>query len=470
MEGFAGRKVIYKEITAESVLRTNAHVDGGWFWSKYSASPYRGCQYGCTYCFLREKNYGLTVRDKETQGLDDPFSQFIRVQVNAAEVLDKELERVQRDIIIAGDYQPAESKYRISRKLLQVCLKHKFPAMVVAKSPLVLSDADVLQQLSKESWACVVFSVSSAASKGYLGFFEPLRSLFINAFTLKKTLVSGRKLNKKIKEAIKDLDDQPFFLWLHYMDSHLPYLNGLGPSFFNKNNKLKKLIKRIIFYMSLSTSVRRMSLSNSTLIEIFKEAYRTSVKYLDKCLKEIIDFILKKYPNTIIVIASDHGEAFMEHDFFAHEPMSLHNEIIKVPLMFYIPKNKPKIIKNTVSLVSVAKTIASLVGINELKFQGDDLLKNKNYSLINNISRILYNCRSPHVRLGILDNKTEIKGKYTQLWSFTTPKEKYIYELDGNRREFYDLDKDPLEKKNLYSDKIKSRIINQLEEMVHKTK
>ncbi len=315
-----------------------------------------------------------------------------------------------------------------------------------------------------------LWKIRQAIPDKILGFFEPLRSLFINAFTLKKTLVSGRKLNKKIKEAIKDLDDQPFFLWLHYMDSHLPYLNGLGPSFFNKNNKLKKLIKRIIFYMSLSTSVRRMSLSNSTLIEIFKEAYRTSVKYLDKCLKEIIDFILKKYPNTIIVIASDHGEAFMEHDFFAHEPMSLHNEIIKVPLMFYIPKNKPKIIKNTVSLVSVAKTIASLVGINELKFQGDDLLKNKNYSLINNISRILYNCRSPHVRLGILDNKTEIKGKYTQLWSFTTPKEKYIYELDGNRREFYDLDKDPLEKKNLYSDKIKSRIINQLEEMVHKTK
>ncbi len=188
MEGFAGRKVIYKEITAESVLRTNAHVDGGWFWSKYSASPYRGCQYGCTYCFLREKNYGLTVRDKETQGLDDPFSQFIRVQVNAAEVLDKELERVQRDIIIAGDYQPAESKYRISRKLLQVCLKHKFPAMVVAKSPLVLSDADVLQQLSKESWACVVFSVSSAASKGYLGFFEPFASSIESRFLAMKKL------------------------------------------------------------------------------------------------------------------------------------------------------------------------------------------------------------------------------------------------------------------------------------------
>ena len=104
MEGAGGaRRVISKEIEVDSILRTNRHVDGGWFWTKYSANPYLGCEYGCTYCFLREDSYELSARSRETKGMPDPFSQFVRVKTNAPGVLARELPLVQKDVIVTGD-------------------------------------------------------------------------------------------------------------------------------------------------------------------------------------------------------------------------------------------------------------------------------------------------------------------------------------------------------------------------------
>jgi len=189
MDGSAKpREIIHKEIVVDKILNTNLHVDGGWFWTKYSANPYLGCEYGCTYCFLRENLYGLSITGRETSDLADPFSQFIRVKINAADVLSRELPKVPKDIIVTGDYQPAERIFRISRKLLNVCLKNRFPTLVIAKSPLVLLDADVILKIAKSSWACVVFSIASSKSLKYAEFFEPYAPSAASRFAAMKRL------------------------------------------------------------------------------------------------------------------------------------------------------------------------------------------------------------------------------------------------------------------------------------------
>lgn len=161
------------KISVERMLETNPHVDGGWFWSKYSANPYLGCQYGCAYCFLRQERYGLSTNSAHAPDASDPFAQNIRVKTNAAEVLDRELVQVPPDIIIVGDYQPIEKQFGISRDLLQVCLNHGFPVMVIAKSPVVLRDIDLLQKIAEQSWACVVFSIGFSESGPQQKLLEP---------------------------------------------------------------------------------------------------------------------------------------------------------------------------------------------------------------------------------------------------------------------------------------------------------
>ena len=167
------RELIIKELRADKVLRVYPHVGGGWFWSKYSASPYLGCQCGCTYCFLRESSYGMTVKNSESTHLADSFSQYIRVITNAAELLDQELQGMPKDIIVTGDYQPLDARFRLSRALLQTCLNHGFPTAVVSKSPGVVRDLDLVCEIGRKSWACLAFSIGSLQSDGYGKMFEP---------------------------------------------------------------------------------------------------------------------------------------------------------------------------------------------------------------------------------------------------------------------------------------------------------
>jgi DNA repair photolyase len=41
----------FQEYQAKKILNVHKHVDGGWFWDKYSAHPYIGCRHGCEFCY-----------------------------------------------------------------------------------------------------------------------------------------------------------------------------------------------------------------------------------------------------------------------------------------------------------------------------------------------------------------------------------------------------------------------------------
>jgi arylsulfatase A-like enzyme len=235
------------------------------------------------------------------------------------------------------------------------------------------------------------------------------------------------------------------------MDNHLPYFGGLNKNFFRSKNLIQRITNKFIFYKELAPSLRRMRTKNKKTTEIFKEAYRSSIKNTDAYVGSVIQSLKNTYPNTVFIVTSDHGEAFMDHGVVGHGALSLYNELIRIPLLIHLPSEKSKIITETVSLISIAKTIAGRAGITTPQFKGNDLISDQKFSTDNNISCILYKCLSPNIHLGILDNETEIKG-YNKLWSFTTPNEKYILEKDGEIEEYYHLSSDPFEKKNLMND------------------
>jgi DNA repair photolyase len=145
----------FHEYQARKIINVHKHVDGPWFWGKYTAHPYIGCRSGCEFCYLRGSRY-LGRGDPET------FDSLIQVKTNAVELLDQELSQLEVDVISSGDWQqPAEDRYRLSRGMLEVVHEHAFPLFIVERSPLLTRDLDLLTEINRQTWAGVVYSMSN---------------------------------------------------------------------------------------------------------------------------------------------------------------------------------------------------------------------------------------------------------------------------------------------------------------------
>ncbi|MBN1147772.1 MAG: hypothetical protein JXA78_10995 [Anaerolineales bacterium] len=147
------RRAAFIPYRPKTILNKGKRPDH-WFWTRYSAYPYLGCQHGCEFCYCRERKYS-PYEDP------DDFAYVIKVKENAPELLRRALSRVEVDPIFTGDYQPAERKFELSRRMLEVCLELGFPVFVLERSPLVLRDLDLLKAIQERARAVVAFSVLS---------------------------------------------------------------------------------------------------------------------------------------------------------------------------------------------------------------------------------------------------------------------------------------------------------------------
>jgi DNA repair photolyase len=149
----------FQEYRPRKLVNVHRHVDGPWFWTKYSAHPYVGCRSGCEFCYLRGGRY-LGRRDPES------FDTLIQVKTNAVELLQKELSHLTPDVIACGDWQqPAEDRYCLSAKMLEVVRDLSFPLFIVERSPLVTRDLDLLVDIDHRAWVGAVFSLSNLDQK-----------------------------------------------------------------------------------------------------------------------------------------------------------------------------------------------------------------------------------------------------------------------------------------------------------------
>ena len=148
-------KLEFQEYRVHKIVNVHKHVDGPWFWGKYTAHPYVGCRSGCEFCYTRGSRY-LGRRDPNT------FDTLIQVKINAVELLRKELPGLEYETISCGDWQqPAEDRYRLSRGMLEVVCDLGFPLFIVERSPLLTRDLDLLEEINQQAWVGVVFSISS---------------------------------------------------------------------------------------------------------------------------------------------------------------------------------------------------------------------------------------------------------------------------------------------------------------------
>jgi len=141
-----GHQVEYFTLTAKSLL--NRCVSRRAMPFTWTINPYRGCEFGCRYCYARYTHEFMEMRD----GLD--FEQKIYVKQHAAGLLRHDLRRVKPGEAIAlgtatDPYQPAERHYAVTRGILEeFARQHGFELGIVTKSNLVSRDLELLQQVA----------------------------------------------------------------------------------------------------------------------------------------------------------------------------------------------------------------------------------------------------------------------------------------------------------------------------------
>jgi DNA repair photolyase len=156
-EGISPGTVFYKD-TTKSLITYNDSPDVGF---NAGINPYRGCEHGCVYCYARPSHEFLGL----SLGLD--FETKIFVKEDAPELLRKELSSPSykpETIAISGNtdcYQPAERRFKLTRRCLEVMSEYKNPVGIVTKNHLVTRDIDILKECSEWNGALVAVSITT---------------------------------------------------------------------------------------------------------------------------------------------------------------------------------------------------------------------------------------------------------------------------------------------------------------------
>ncbi len=197
---------------------------------------------------------------------------------------------------------------------------------------------------------------------------------------------SGRKnaeeVNREFLKWLKQKPKKPFFVWLNYFDPHDPYY--APGQFAGKYGEISQNGNPGRFGETGPSGWGGTLTRNEILAQI--DAYDSAIYYLDAQLGSLFKYLKREnlLGNTIVIITSDHGEAFGQHGLFGHAN-SLYRETLHVPLLIrYPPTIKPgEHISHAVSLVNLASTILELSEITTVsKFPGVSLFlmtKEKNF-------------------------------------------------------------------------------------------
>ena len=144
----------YREEPCRSALN---RVKGMMF--DWSLNPYMGCVHRCTFCYVR------AFERRAERPSDDRYGTSIRVKVNVADVLRRELARPswERETVAIGaatdPYQPAEGRYRLTRACIETLAEARTPFSIITRGPMIVRDVDVLVEAARRASVSVTFSI-----------------------------------------------------------------------------------------------------------------------------------------------------------------------------------------------------------------------------------------------------------------------------------------------------------------------
>ncbi|MEF8814327.1 MAG: sulfatase-like hydrolase/transferase [Halovenus sp.] len=230
-----------------------------------------------------------------------------------------------------------------------------------------------------------------------------------------KWLLRWTDFYETVEEARSELDE-PYFLWVFLLDPHQPYVT---PREYRVENTALET-----YYASHRFNNHFYTDELPARIETrVKRAYRDTIRSVDAFTEQLLDDV---EDDPVVVIHSDHGEAFGEHGFYGHRTQ-LYEENIHVPLL--------------VSGLGSSSAVTAPVSLRQLP-------------------RLIEACsvntfRPEEVTSPVVVTKTEEEERVavrTETWKYIRGGETWEYVRVGEGEELYQLSEDPQEQTNRVRD------------------
>ncbi|MBI1788002.1 MAG: sulfatase [Acidobacteria bacterium] len=176
----------------------------------------------------------------------------------------------------------------------------------------------------------------------------------------------AEEINRDAYQALEEVQPTgaPFFLFLNYMDAHIPYVPpapysglfpGLDPAF-----TYSRFLRAEDEVMSL-----KRTLSERERLSLVSR-YDGAIAYLDAQVGDLLGKLksLGLYENTLIVVTADHGEALGDRNFLQHGGISVYQDQVHVPMLIKFPgAGRRGVVDATVSQIDVLPTVLDTVGV-----------------------------------------------------------------------------------------------------------
>ena len=170
---------------------------------------------------------------------------------------------------------------------------------------------------------------------------------------------------------LASIGENPFLLWLHFMDPHSPYYpTEKGLELFGANRLTASRARYLNgFWNRFDIGSQRLRRHREEVIEM----YDAGIRWVDAQIARLVEALrrFKLWENCVLAFTADHGEEFLEHGRRYHAP-SLVEELIHVPLVVRVPGMKKQLMPGgAFSLLHLAPTLLDAAGLSvPAEFQG----------------------------------------------------------------------------------------------------
>jgi arylsulfatase A-like enzyme len=261
-------------------------------------------------------------------------------------------------------------------------------------------------------------------------------------------LAVSDSINQWTYSWLDTLSRKPFFLFINYMDTHSPYNAKPRPGFLanpppHDNGELQHKLKQRYL------SVRRGGgeFNPVKLRQTVVDQYDTAIANLDEQIGYLLDYLKERdlYDHTLIVLTSDHGEVFGEHQLVSHG-QDVYQQLLWVPLIIKAPgQTTPKTNDDIISSSDLPRMI--------LSYLPDEMSKRHLAEFPNAPGLHPIIAENYYVHPWILRIR-HLRKKYERIRTvlFEMPY-KYIHSSDG-QHELYNLVSDRKESNNLINSRL----------------